>query len=143
MQDDAGIVQRLVATWRERRVPLNSGASQAELADLSRMLGMELPKDIREFYSLANGMPDMSYDDHEVSFWSISKIREEHGKWNDSELGFADFLIHSWRFVFRVDDRGVFVLSENVALGQSKDDLGRVSDVFEIYLENPSRLGVL
>ena len=80
------------------------------------MLGMELPKDILEFYSLANGRPDMSYDDHEVSFWSISKIREEHGKWNDSELGFADFLIHSWRFVFRVDARGVFVLSENVWL---------------------------
>ena len=90
--------------WRREGIELNAGASKAELDDLRATLGRQLPDDVREFYTLVNGMPDLIYDAHFVSFWSIEKIRQELGKWSNPEIGFADFLIHSWRFILRSDD---------------------------------------
>jgi hypothetical protein len=135
-----GAVQRLVATWEQRGTALNPGASNAELDELRVLLGGLLPADIREFYSLANGMPNGTYDDHQVSFWSISKIREQQRECGGAHLGFADFLIDSWRFTFHVADFGVVVVSENVAPGQPMDTLGCFNDFLEIYLTDPSRL---
>jgi hypothetical protein len=35
-------------------------------------------------------------------------MREQQcGAWGDSQLGFADFLIESWRFIFRPGNGGV------------------------------------
>lgn len=135
-----GAVQRLVATWEQRGTALNPGASNAELDELRVLLGGLLPEDIREFYSLANGMPNGTYDDHQVSFWSISKIRDQQRDYGGSQLGFADFLLYSWRFIFQVADAGVVVVSENVPPGQAMDTLGGFDDFLEIYLTDPSRL---
>jgi hypothetical protein len=135
--------QQLVARWRQHGVPLNPSASPADLNDLRPLLGCELPQDIREFYSLANGMPDLTYDEHEVSFWSISKIRTEVHNWGDTRLGFADFLIDSWRFIFEVNDGGVVDLSENVPVGRPMQNLGTLDQFLETYLTDPSWLSVM
>jgi len=90
-------VEDLVTMWRHEGLEPNPGASQAELDNLHALLGRELPDDIREFYTLVNGMLEAVYDRHVVSFWSIGEIRQEHGKWHDTEIGFADFMIDSWR----------------------------------------------
>jgi hypothetical protein len=135
-------VEDLVTKWRHEGLELNPGASQAELDDLRALLGRELPDDVREFYSLVNGMPDLIYDRHFVSFWSIGKIRQEYGNWHEREVGFADFLIHSWRFILRADDAGVTVFSENVAPGQPPQNLGRFGDFLAAYQTDPSRFGM-
>ena len=139
------VAQRVVETWRTTGISLNAGASRTDLEDLSALLQLDVPADICEFYGLANGMPDLVYDDHQVRFWSISKIREEHqhGTWGDAEIGFADFLINSWRFIFRVVDNQVIVVSENVRLGDPMESLGSFSDFLEIYLTDSMRLCIL
>jgi hypothetical protein len=75
-----GSIQDLVATWRAKGVRLEPPATESELAALEAAFGVKLPRDVREFYLEANGMSDLEYDDHEMSFWSISKILSDPGR---------------------------------------------------------------
>jgi hypothetical protein len=133
----------VVEQWRHDRVALNPGASAAELNDLASLIQRDLPRELRDFYSLANGMPDLTYDAHQVSFWSIAKIRQQQGGvWGDSELGFADFLIDSWRFIFRTRKDDIIVVSENVRVGEPLEVHGNFSEFLQIYLSDAPRLRI-
>ena len=58
------------------------------------------------------------------------------------EIGFADFMMHSWRVIIRSDDAGVTVFWENVAPGQPPEKLGRFGDFIDAYQADPSRFGM-
>lgn len=91
-------VEEIVALWREERTPLNAGATEAALARLEQLLGVPLPKDVRAFYSLADGMPDDHYDACQLSFWSIERIVRERAAEAPAEpapgrgIAFADVI---------------------------------------------------
>jgi len=138
-----GIVERTIRSWQERRVELNPPASAADLQTLGHLLRREIPNDVRDFYLYANGMPAHVYDQHEVSFWSIPKIREECAESQEKMVGFADFLIYSWRFLFAVDESGVTIMTENVPPGSPVEALGSFSEFLQRYEANPCDLGVL
>jgi cell wall assembly regulator SMI1 len=72
-------IQDLVATWRAKGVRLEPPATESELAALEAALEARLPRDIREFYLEANGMSDLEYDGHWMSFWTIRKILSDPG----------------------------------------------------------------
>jgi hypothetical protein len=127
----------------QMKVTLNPGATADELESLHNLLGSPLPDDVRTFYSLANGMPDLNYDHHEVSFWSIEKMRTQRTRWPNGEVGFADFLIDSWSFIFLPSARGVVVATENVEPGNPPREIGTFTSFADIYLRAPEELGVL
>lgn len=79
----------------------------------------------------------------QVSFWSISKICEQRETVADREIGFADFLINSWRFIFRVEGDSVIVVSENVSPGSPMENLGTFSNFLELYVTRPDALQIL
>jgi hypothetical protein len=137
------IIQEVIQKWRRYGVELNPGASPDEIELLRELFHCEVPADIREFYANANGMPIHEYDGHQVSFWSISKICEQRETVADSEIGFADFLINSWRFIFRVEDDSVIVVSENVSSDSPMENLGTFSNFLELYVTSPDALQIL
>jgi hypothetical protein len=134
-------VESVIRKWKGDLLPLKPGASEAELAVLSDVLGIPLPEDVREFYATMNGMEDRVHDSHIVSFWSIDRIRSE------AESGvrapFADVLIDSWRFVFSRTATGLVVLSENVAPEASEEHLGTFSDFLWAYVRTPNKIGIV
>jgi hypothetical protein len=136
------IIQEIIQAWRRNGVELNPGASPDELELLRELFHCEVPADIREFYADANGMPTNVYDGHQVSFWSISKICEQHHAAADMEIGFADFLIDSWRFIFRVDGDRVIVVSENVSPGSLTENLGTFGNFLKLYVTRPDALRI-
>jgi hypothetical protein len=138
MSEVTSVAKRVVDRWVESGVALNPPALPTDVENLRRLLRSDVPTDVRDFYLLANGMPDGVYDDHQVSFWSITKMHEQLGRWGDSEPGFADFLIDSWRFIFRVHQGRVFVVSE----GDSMRNLGTFDAFLDTYLTNASDLGI-
>jgi hypothetical protein len=60
-----------------------------------------------------------------------------------AEIGFADVLIDSWRFIFKVDGDRVIVVSENVAPGSPLECLGSFSNFLDLYVTRPDALRVL
>lgn len=135
-------VEALVEQLRQR-VQLNPPAIKTELDRLQDLLGAALPDDVVTFYSLANGMPDFAYDDREVSFWSIEKMHTEKSQRHDDRVGFADFLISSWRFLFRPSERGIIVATENVEPGSPPEAIGTLTEFAAVYLARPSQLRIL
>jgi hypothetical protein len=137
------IIQEIIQAWRRDGVELNPGASPDEIELLRGLFHCDVPADIREFYANANGMPTDEYDGHQVSFWSISKMYEQRETVADREIGFADFLIDSWRFIFRVEGDSVIVVSENVPPGSPMENLGTFSNFLELYVTSPDALQIL
>src|SRR5574338_552370 len=92
-------IQKMLQRWREERVPLNEGAGALQLESLERLIGQQLPSDMRAFYTAADGMPDYQHDPRMVSMWSIERvIRERNIQEGEDEWGlfqdvaFADVL---------------------------------------------------
>jgi hypothetical protein len=140
---ETSIIQEIIQEWRRSAVELNPGATPNDIAALRELLHCDVPADIREFYTNANGMPNNVYDEHVVSFWSISKICERRRTIADIEIGFADFLIDSWRFIFRVEGGSVIVVSENVSPGSPMENLGTFSNFLEQHITSSDALGIL
>jgi hypothetical protein len=143
--DPVNAIERLVEHWRSAGVPLEPPASDSDLRSLSEALAAPLPSDLAAFYQLANGMPDLEYDAHEVSFWSIAKILAERERRNGtdpngsfSDLAIADFLINSWFFSLRVRCRAVTVFVEG-----SGEEVQSLSVLAARYIEAPESLPVL
>ncbi len=137
------IVDAVIERWKREGVVLNPGAAGRDLKELEELLGVPLPEEFRSLYSKANGMSESTYDSHLVSFWPISRIREELEKGGGKVVGFADVSIDSWRFVFRISPDGIQVLSENVAPGLEPEVIGLFRDFLSFYLNDSDRLGII
>ena len=57
------LTRLILEKWQHQRVKLNPGATEQELVDFEKLLSVNLPADFRYFYSLVNGMNDVS-DEH-------------------------------------------------------------------------------
>ena len=141
----ATVLARVQEKWRASSVPLNPGASATELNRLRDLLGIELPADVQRFYAVANGMADHAGAGvYLVSFWSIDRICREQDVCSGSDamgafadVAFADVLIYSWCFRFRVRAQRLHVVAD----GQpwEFDDF---SSFLHAYLTKPQDLGV-
>ena len=67
----------ILEKWQHQRVKLNSGATEQELVDFDKLLSVKLPADFRYFYSLVNGMDDVS-DDHLFDLYNNSQRRNHN-----------------------------------------------------------------
>ncbi len=138
-------IARLVERWRSAGVPLEPPASTSDLLALETALAAPLPVDVAAFYKLANGMPDLVYDAHEVSFWSIARSLAERESRNGadpngpfSDLAIADFLINSWFFNLRVQNGSVTLFVEG-----SEEEVQSLSALAARYVDAPGSLPVL
>jgi len=139
------VIERLVEQWRSARVQLEPPASDSDLKSLAEALSAPLPADLVAFYELANGMPDLEYDAHEVSFWSIAKIlavreirsgADPNGPYSDLAIG--DFLLSSWFINLRVREGAVTLFIEG-----SGEEVQSLSALATRYIEAPDSLPIL
>jgi hypothetical protein len=135
-------VEEAMGRWRGEGIELGAGASVALLAELSRFLGAALPQDVQKFYEAADGMSDDT--DGLVAFWPIHRVVsdpevragvDEKGEYRD--VAFADVMISSWFFYFRVRGSSVSVFSEN-----TREELPSFSELLRRYLRDPDSLAI-
>jgi SMI1 / KNR4 family (SUKH-1) len=143
--DSVSAIHDLVAAWRAEGVRLEPPASEADLQSLEAALGAAVPLDARAFYLHANGMADLEYDHHSMSFWSIGKIisEGERSEGQDpngpfSELAIADFLLNSWFVSLRVRCGAVYLFVEG-----SGEEFSDFSSFAARYLRSPDSLPIL
>jgi len=138
-------IRDLVAGWRAEGVVLEPPATESELRELEVALKAKLPSDTREFYRQANGMPDLEYDRHQMSFWAIGKIlsESERSEGHDPngpfvDLAIADFLVNSWFLSLRVRNASVTLFLEG-----SGEEFHDFSSFAERYRSAPDSLPIL
>jgi hypothetical protein len=143
--DVMSAIDRLIDYWRSADVLLQGPATPTDLQLLRLELGAPLPEDVTAFYGLANGMPDLAYDQHQMSFWSIGKILAERERRSGTDpngpftdLAFADFLLNSWFINLRVRDGSITIYLEG-----SEEEFDSLTAFAARYIEAPTSLPVL
>ena len=139
------LVDRVIEQWLNAGVELRPGAPCDAIRAVERLLGAALPDDARAFYEKANGMRDFAYDRWFVSIWSCERLISEHEVQRGSDargaymdVSFADVMISSWYFWFRVrEDGSVSVFVESIA-----QELATFSFFLSRYLEDPESVGL-
>jgi hypothetical protein len=140
------VVEQLLGKWRSESVRLNAAASIEDLLRLEQCLGAPLPADIREFYRAADGMPDLEYDSRQLSFWPVHRIVAEPPRRPVSnavgvrEVAFADFLIESHYYLFRVASAGRITVGNDI---DAADEDESFEAFLRRYLQNPKSLPVI
>jgi hypothetical protein len=139
------LTQQIISQWQLENVPLNPGATEAELAAFEEHHDLALPAEFRYFYSVVNGMPDLESDKYLFSLWPLARMTEEYGgvvvdyasSPSRIEIAFGDVLIDSYRYILTQNIDGHFVV-------KIQDDWETLGDSFanfwERYLAEPSKL---
>jgi len=141
-----GAVLDVLAKWKSEGVRLNPPALQAALAQLEVALGVSLPADVREFYSVADGMVDFEHDSRMLSLWSIARILKDGSEFAKrtpgilQELAFCDVLIDSYHYFFRVTDDRVVTIGHHLDL---HDEEASLEQFLARYLIAPETLPAL
>lgn len=139
-------IDRMVEHWREERVPLNPGASAMQLESLVRLMGVELPPDVLNFYSAVNGMHDYQHDARMVSIWSIERavrernIQEGEDEWGPfQDIAFADVIFSAWHLRFRVrSESRMSVIAE-----LTNEEVPSLYALFDAFMQRPGSLGLV
>ncbi|MBI4194198.1 MAG: SMI1/KNR4 family protein [Betaproteobacteria bacterium] len=139
-------IDRILARWREERVPLNPAATIMQLESLERFLGMPLPADLRGFYAAANGMEDYRHDSRMICMWSIERIvrerdiHEGEDEWGPfRDIAFSDVIFYAWHFRFRVRSEGrVSVIAE-----LTHEEFPSLFALFDALISRPDSLGLV
>ena len=138
-------IERMVAQWRSEGVALNDGAAIMQIESLERLLGAELPHDMRAFYGAANGMGDYQHDARNVSMWSIERIvrerniQEGEDEWGPyQEVAFADVLFSAWYLRFRRRETGGSAILAEL----TQEEFPSLYALFDAFMERPASLGL-
>jgi hypothetical protein len=138
-------IQKMLQRWRDERVPVHAGAGMLQLESLERLIGQQLPSDMRAFYTAADGMPDYQHDPRMVSMWSIERvIRERNIQEGEDEWGlfqdvaFADVLFSAWFLRLRLRENGGAVILAEL----TNEELPSIYALFDAFLQRPGSLGL-
>jgi hypothetical protein len=74
MAEMHALVQIIIDRWRDENIPISPGVDDTTFTDFESRFQVRLPDDMREFYSVVNGMGE-HYDDQSFSrFWPFEQI---------------------------------------------------------------------
>jgi len=106
---------KLIEHWRRQGLPIAKGCHPESLDEFESRNHVILPKSMRDYFRVANGMRDThSQDRRGFSFWPLSQVipvEEEverhtpflrHFPGDDEFFVFADYLDWSWGYAIRL-----------------------------------------
>jgi cell wall assembly regulator SMI1 len=139
-------IDQMLERWRAEGVALNPGASAMQIESLERLIGTQLPTELRSFYSAANGMSDYQHDARMVSMWSIERsvrernIQEGEDEWGQfQDIAFADVMFSAWHLRFRVrSESRLSVMAE-----LTNEELPSLYAAFDAFMQRPGSLGLV
>ena len=101
-------------------------------------IGVNANTEVLEVFSQLNGFDDRLMDNHCINFWSTDKIKLENQR-NSGVVEFADFLIDSHRYGFKVEsDESISIY---LVYGEENDKLAdSFRAFFQLYLTDTKKL---
>jgi len=134
------IVHKLKNNNTNFSITLNAPASTAELNHLETLLHRELPKELRDFYLLANGLETL---DHLFRLLPIDEIIQYINELPDNQIYFAEFMIYSdsWKIVFDDADAQSYSIVNDDHGGEPVSLTNSIFEFFERYLASDGIFG--
>jgi hypothetical protein len=136
----ADIAQLVLKEWNSEAIRPNHAIPANDVLFQFQFMGVNATTEILEVFSHLNGFDDGSMDRHCINFWSMDKIKLEKQR-NSDLVEFADFLIDSHRYGFKVEPNhsvGIYVVYDEDA---SDKVAGSFREFFQLYLTDAEELG--
>lgn len=141
---EAKLVYDVIVHWMWTGMRPRPRADAEELEHVESLLCAPLPAAARAIYEEANGFV-IEMDDRCMTFWPAARIvsetrvaegKDERGLYRD--VAFADFLIDSWTFRYRVRLNG-----EVTVFVEGTGDEMPFGEFLDRYLHDPDSIGLL
>ena len=133
------IAQRVLHRWQEEGLHPQSPVPVEEIITKLQDIGVTPNPEVLDVYSHLNGLDDTEMDLELFAFWSIKKIRLENRR-NSEMVAFADFLIDSHRYAFRIEPDGVIGIYVDYGKNEKVRIADSFSEFFELYLTDTAKL---
>jgi len=137
-------LRRAIEGWQREGIQLLPPASEEQIHTAMKQLEKRVSADVVELYCSTGGFIDYGSDARQWSLWSLERVLEENANAHQQRWGFSDFLICSFVFYFQYENE----LVSSVWFHAETDDVDyrvaiSVAEFFDLYLKNPSRIGIL
>jgi hypothetical protein len=123
-------LKKVNAIWKADGLELANPFSRAEIANYFAKIGVSPCEEIFIVYSNLGGMVDWGMDSLCFSFWTIDKILEENAL-NNELIFFADFLINSHLYGFRIEDENI----SSIHIYHGANDVEKIADSFDEFFD--------
>jgi hypothetical protein len=99
------LIEEARRKWSAFGIKLLPGATASALADFEQRHGLRLPADLRTWFCAVGGTDDM--DEGLIRFWKLDEVVPDER--SPEFFVFADFLIESHAYAFRISEQGTSV----------------------------------
>jgi|SaaInlStandDraft_1057018.scaffolds.fasta_scaffold112880_2 hypothetical protein len=134
-------VEILAKHWAEKKYPVNSGSTHAEIETAESHFSAIFPEDFKNYLLTLNGIEEDVDDENQIYFWPLIKILEQsQAECNDCDIEFeyvvfADYLISVWSYAFKISNNsleGIYQISRNA---EPNFICNTFSEFIELYLQ--------
>jgi hypothetical protein len=145
------IGDRLLAFWESLGLPARPGVSADEIAQFEARYGVVLPQDLRQYYSVVDGVDGESMvRGHPFRFWPLREVKPVSEDMPEEPLHHSEF-----KDYFLFADYSLWACAYAVKLTKSRDNrtfvvmiggdvpvhlAGSFEEFVQIYLGDPARL---
>lgn len=130
----AETLERVRSHWVSENLGLACPLNRDALFERLLTVGVRATPEVLEVFSTLNGFAEDDMDSECLSFWTVDKIvRENQLGWVKDRhyVHFADFLIDSHTYAFKIDDSG----STSVYCHWDSSYIVKISESFQTFFE--------
>lgn len=134
----------VLASWRAAGVKLQAGLAKDSVVATLAAACREVSSDVVRLYERCNGMESGESDGRLFAFWPLEEVMREAGRFDPELLPFADFLLSSHEYGFRVESPQC---SSVWVVGLSRDGkpecvAASVEEFFALLQSDPAKLHI-
>jgi hypothetical protein len=134
-----GIAQLVFDHWRSENIRLKEPLPQDQIVRHLESLGVSPLPELLDAYTILSRFDDDEMDNECLCFWSLEKVTEENRS-GAKAVQFADFLIDSHRYAFRIESDNSIGIYIDYFDGKGIKIADSFSSFFRIYLGEPGKL---
>ena len=125
--------------WRSENIPLKEPLSPDKIVGYLEKLGISASPELLEVYFVLSQFDEDEMDNECLNFWSLKKVTKENRAGADS-IRFADFLIDSHLYTFRIESNNSISIYVDYLNGEKIKIADSFASFFRLYLHDVKKL---
>jgi hypothetical protein len=137
------VLTEVARRWREQSLAFGPGATLLQVREFEARFRVTFPEDFASYLITLGGMPDGTWDEHQIRFWPLTEIRPiAEAATSPLETGyftFADYSISAHEYALHLGapaDRHVAI----VGAGEPRVLAPTFGEFLSLYIDNATAL---